>query len=195
MLKKILVASAFTISCLASASAVAEVTAPMSQKAGKVYFTGNLGYGKINEDVQGFPKVKGGFATDLIVGYHIDQMFGVELGYDMYPTQKFSPEFKGKNNYAYFLAGKATMDIQDHFKAYGRMGAAMVHHTLEVTSAHINHREDESKLTLLLGAGVSYAVNDELDINVLDVHGTLKRGDVPLMWFVGFGATWTPSFW
>jgi len=174
-----------------SAALAQEVITPVAPlKRSPLYVTLDAGYGKVSEQFEGLPRASDGFEAELAIGYNVSDGLGIEVGYQSYANQKFGTTVEGSQNHTYFVGVRGTNDLNEKLKVYGRAGLAFAHHRLVGT----NVDTDTSRATLMLGAGLSLALTEGLDLNLIDLHGTLKNGPIPAMYAVGVGLTWTPAF-
>lgn len=151
------------------------------------YLEPNLGYGKVNETVIGSKNDNTGLIINGNAGYQLNQNFAVEGGYTHFATEDFGYGVKGKGNYAFDLAAKGILPIQNGVSAFGKVGIAAVHHTVSIAIPGIpTQSQSWTKPAALLAAGVSYDVNDSVGVQT-QFTATTKNGEVPAMYGVTAG--------
>lgn len=104
----------------------------------------------------------------LFGGVELDQTFGVEAGYTDFRKSRAnysignlsaSAESEG---YGAYLAGKATMPLNEQTSIYGKLGVA--HTKAKLRSATPGLNFDESDNGVYAGVGVQYAVNQQVSL-------------------------------
>lgn len=196
---------------LTSASALALGTALAATPVDSgVYLEGNLGYGQVRQSVSDFTtKHRSGFAWNVDGGYKFNKNFGAEVGYTQYPTQKYvakegvlpigvsNKTAKGDENYAIDLALKGILPLQEGFSLFAKLGGAYAHHQDKVIVTYVTPSQPTEiaskayhKVVPYGAIGAGYAVTPNLELTVQGA-GHTKNGDVPAMWLVTGGATYT----
>lgn len=157
----------------------------VESKESGLYLNGNLGYGKVNEDVTGSTESDNtGFASNINFGYKLNRNLALEAGFSKYPDESFGSGIEGSENYSVELDAKLILPIQQSgFELFGKLGAAAVHHKLEgpVTDAG-THTEPAA----YVGAGASYSFTEKNAI-VVQATATSENDPVPAMYLTTVG--------
>lgn len=101
-------------------------------------------------------------------GYDFDQTFGVELGYTDFRSSDYSYTLNGVNRTgtsdgkSYYVAGKATMPVNEQFSVFGKLGAANNKRTFNdpVFSG------SDTKTELYAGVGAQYNFNPKVAVSL-----------------------------
>jgi OOP family OmpA-OmpF porin len=103
----------------------------------------------------------------LFGGYDFNQNWGVEAGYTDYRTSNASYTVNGvqgsaeADGYSFYLAGKATLPVNERFSVYGKLGAA--YNKVDLSST-MPLRHDESDTEVYGGVGVQYNLNQNVSL-------------------------------
>lgn len=104
----------------------------------------------------------------LFGGVELDQTFGVEAGYTDFRKSRADYTLNGVNGraeadgYGAYLAGKATMPVNEQTAVYGKLGVA--HTKREMTSTTPGLAGKDSDNGVYAGVGVQYAVNQQVSL-------------------------------
>lgn len=104
----------------------------------------------------------------LFGGVEIDQTFGVEAGYTDFRKSRADYTFNGANGvaeadgYGSYLAGKATMPVNEQTSVYGKLGVA--HTKREMTSSTPGLARKVSDNGVYAGIGVQHALNQQVSL-------------------------------
>lgn len=105
----------------------------------------------------------------IFAGYDFDQTWGVEAGYTDFRksnynytlTQGSAAGNAQADGHSFYVAGKATLPINEQFSAYGKLGAADNKSTLSSASTPA-FNISESKTELYGALGVQYKLNQKV---------------------------------
>ncbi|KQQ88357.1 outer membrane beta-barrel protein [Massilia sp. Leaf139] len=101
-------------------------------------------------------------------GVDIDQRFGVEAGYTDFRTSRTNYAVNGINGtaetegYGAYLAGKATMPINEKTGVYGKLGVAHTKHEMNANTPGISRKVSDNGV--YAGVGVQHAINDNVSV-------------------------------
>lgn len=99
-------------------------------------------------------------------GYDIDQTWGVEAGYTDFRKSDYSYTVNGvtrsgnSQGHSTYLAGKATLPINEQFGVYGKLGVANNKRTVSDPTLG----SGDSKTELYAGVGVQYNLNQKVSL-------------------------------
>ncbi|MES2742268.1 MAG: outer membrane beta-barrel protein [Pseudomonadota bacterium] len=108
-------------------------------------------------------------AGKIFGGYDIDKTWGVEAGYTDFGSKDYSYTANGGNgrietdSHAFYLAGKASMPINEQASVYGKLGAARNHDGVSGSGAAAG-LSGESKTGLYASVGAQYAINQNVSL-------------------------------
>ncbi len=98
-------------------------------------------------------------------GVEIDQMYGVEVGYtdfrasDFTAVQNGAPLLGDSEGYGTYIAGKASMPLNDRLVGYGKLGIS--HSKRELSTSNGLHLKDYDT-GIYAGVGVQYNVSENV---------------------------------
>jgi OOP family OmpA-OmpF porin len=124
-------------------------------------------------------------------GVEIDQTFGVEAGYTDFRKSRANYTVNGvpgvaeADGYGAYVAGKATMPVNEKTSVYAKAGVA--HTKREMTSATPGLTRKESDNALYGALGAQYAVNDQVSL-IAEYERYGKKADFgtkPDVWTIG----------
>jgi opacity protein-like surface antigen len=101
-------------------------------------------------------------------GVELDQTFGVEAGYTDFRKSSANYNIGGVNGraesdgYGTYLAGKATLPINQQTSLYGKLGVAYTKADMTSTTPGLNR--EESDTGVYGGVGVQYALNQQVSL-------------------------------
>lgn len=104
----------------------------------------------------------------LFGGVELDQTFGVEAGYTDFRKSRANYSIGGLNGtaesdgYGAYLAGKATMPINEQTSVYGKLGVTHTKAKLRSAAVGLNHSESDNGV--YAGVGVQYALNQQVSL-------------------------------
>ena len=104
----------------------------------------------------------------LFGGVELDQTFGVEAGYTDFRKSRANYTYAGVNGtaeadgYGSYLAGKATMPVNEQTSVYGKLGVA--HTKREMTSTTPGLARKVSDNGVYAGVGVQHALNQQVSL-------------------------------
>lgn len=162
-MKKLIVA--LIASAAAMSAAQAQTTAPRAY-VGAGVATADHDFklsGATNVDNSGY-KASG----KLFGGYDFNQTWGVEAGYTDFRDARVNYAIGGVNNSgetkgeSYYLAGKATMPVNEQFSLYGKLGVARNKSELVTLNAAQNRSESKTEAYGALGA--EYKLNQNVSL-------------------------------
>lgn len=119
--------------------------------------------GATNVDTDGY-KASG----KLFGGVELDQTWGVEAGWTDFRKSRTNYTFNGVNGsaesegYGAYLAGKATMPINEQASLYGKLGVAHTKAKLNSTTPGLAGKESDNGV--YGGVGVQYKLNQQVSL-------------------------------
>jgi opacity protein-like surface antigen len=117
--------------------------------------------GTSNVDSDGF-KASG----KVFGGYEIDKMWGVEAGYTDFRKSHASYTRNGvsgradSDGHAYYVAGKATMPVNEQVSVYGKLGVSHTQADLSASDPVLNRSVSDTGV--YAGVGLQYNVNQQV---------------------------------
>lgn len=150
------------------------------------YIEGNAGYGAYKESKeqkarikeltnQGYKVTDKGLAANANLGYKINKNLAIEAGYTYLPEMKSANSvgnIKQSGNYAIHGAVKGIIPFENGFNVFAKVGVASLHpgtitETIGNVSVKNPSNEKKKNLTeLYAGAGVGYAISENVEANV-----------------------------
>jgi OOP family OmpA-OmpF porin len=91
-------------------------------------------------------------------GYQINQTWAAEAGYSDFGDQDFANGTTKSSSY--YLAGKATMPINEQFSAYGKLGVQHSERKFETAALHLNNNDTGAYGAL----GLQYNINQQVSL-------------------------------
>lgn len=104
----------------------------------------------------------------LFGGVDFNQTFGLEAGYTDFRKSRANYSIGGLNGsaesdgYGAYVAGKATMPINEQTSLYGKLGVAHTKAKLRSAAVGLNHSESDNGV--YAGVGVQYAINQQVSL-------------------------------
>lgn len=101
-------------------------------------------------------------------GYEFDQTFGVEVGYTDFRSSDYSYTLNGVNRSgssdgkSYYVAGKASVPVNEQFSVFGKLGAA----NNKRSYSDSLFSGDDSKTELYAGVGAQYNFNPKVAVTL-----------------------------
>ncbi|VXC23909.1 porin family protein [Massilia sp. 9I] len=99
-------------------------------------------------------------------GYDFNQTWGVEAGYTDFAKSDVNYSIGGVNRrgetdgHAFYVAGKATLPVNEQFSVYGKLGATRIKNELEIVNASMSRSKTEA-----YGAvGAEYKLNQNVSL-------------------------------
>ncbi len=139
------------------AIAMAALGTTTAHAADDIYFGAGVGAAHFNglNNVEGVEHgTEDAFAGNAFAGYNFNENFGAELGYQY--AGRGNSNSNAYENQGATLSGIARLPLGNDFSLFGEAGAYWAHtHGLGIT---------DSKVSPLAGVGVTYKVNDALDL-------------------------------
>lgn len=158
------------------AIALAAITATAANASDDIYFGTGVGAAHFNGlDNQAKDGTEDAAAANAFAGYNFTDNLGAEFGYQY--AGRGNTDGKRYENQGATLSGIARMPIMGDISAFAEGGAYWAHTD--------GFGVSDTKLSPLAGVGVTYKVNDALDLqaryrymwDVADLHGTTSNGD------------------
>jgi OOP family OmpA-OmpF porin len=124
-------------------------------------------------------------------GYEFDNRFGLEAGYTDFRKSDFSiktaagtTDQGSSDGHAVYVAGKASMPINDQFSAFGKLGVENTHSSYSTTAGMGGSSSDTG---VYAGVGVQYNLNQKVALTAeYERYGNKKDfGAKPDVWTVG----------
>ncbi|WP_026354861.1 outer membrane beta-barrel protein [Massilia niastensis] len=162
-MKKLIVA--LIASAAAMSAAQAQQDTPRAYVGAGVNFADHESRapGATNVDADGYKA--GG---KLFGGYEFNRTWGVELGYNDFRGADVNFTRNGvrgngeAKGHAVYLAGKASMPLNDQFVAYAKLGITRTKNELETVNAFVNR--SESKTEGYGALGLQYNINQNVSV-------------------------------
>ena len=152
----------FFIAAVISAVSVTAVAADTADS----YFSASIGQGRYK--ASGDSETQMGFG--IAFGQNLSDYAGYELGY-----ANLGRAF-GATGHSLYFAGVARYQVADAFTVYGKLGP---------TVNHMSGDESETRVRLLLGAGVSYQFDKNWVATLEYTHFGDTLDVTPTLWSVG----------
>ncbi|MFC5510878.1 porin family protein [Massilia jejuensis] len=101
-------------------------------------------------------------------GVDIDQRFGVEAGYTDFRTSRTNYTLNGVNGqaetdgYGAYVAGKATMPINERTGLYGKLGVAHTKHEMNASTPGVARKVSDNGV--YAGVGLQHAINEQVSL-------------------------------
>lgn len=115
-------------------------------------------------------------AAKVFAGYDIDKTWAVEGGYTNFGSKDHSFVQNGNagqintDSHAFYVAGKATMPVNDQVGVFGKLGVARTHDSISGTGAAAGLGGDPSKTGLYASVGAQYAINKNVALTAEVEH-------------------------
>ena len=116
-------------------------------------------------------------AGKIFGGYEFDKTWGIEGGYTKFGDKDYSYTSKdgfsskiSTGSHAYYVAGKATMPINEQVGVFGKLGAARTKDKFTGTGAASGLSSGESKTGLYASVGAQYAINKNVSLTAEVEH-------------------------
>jgi len=181
-----------TTACIAGTHNTNNIgAAPINTGAG-YYLSGNIGYGKVKEQISNASTDNKGFAYNINAGYRFCKHFGVELGYTSLPNVKANGTSVAKENSIIDIAAVGRIPFANRFNVYGKAGLARVHtnYVAPLTDSDGKiYSGDKAKIAPYFGIGAGYAFTQNVELD-FQVAGTPKQDTIPSMYAVTSGVTY-----
>ena len=106
-------------------------------------------------------------------GYEIDKMWGVEAGYTDFGSKSFTFNngFGGDtDSHAFYVAGKASMPINEQFSAFGKLGVVNTKDNVSGRDVLGRSLKGDSKTGLYASIGGQYAINKNVALTAEIEH-------------------------
>ena len=182
------------VALIASAAAVGAAQAQQQTTAPRAYIGAGAAIVDHEFNVQGASNLNHSeykSSGKLFGGYDFNQNWGVEAGYTDYRTSNASytvggvPGSAEADGHSVYLAGKATLPVNERFSVYGKLGAA--YNKVDLSSTTPGLSRDESDTELYGGVGVQYNLNQNVSlIAEYERYGSSRDfGAKPDVWTVG----------
>ena len=164
---------------IASATALTGVTAHAAD-AGTGYVGAGIVGSRYNFDVpvtSATDDHSGNKASGKIfAGYNIDKTFAVEGGYTDFGSQSYNYTLNGANghlesdSHSFYVAGKATMPVNEQFNVFGKLGVSRNHNSVEATGVAAPYGSSGNKNALYASVGGEYALNKNVSLSLEYEH-------------------------
>jgi OOP family OmpA-OmpF porin len=109
-------------------------------------------------------------AGKLFAGYEFDKTWGVEGGYANFGSKDYNFVRNGVNghidskSHGYYVAGKATMPVNEQVGVFGKLGVARNSDSIHGTGAAAGVRDGDNKTGLYASVGAQYAINKNVSL-------------------------------
>ncbi|MDC8757737.1 porin family protein [Janthinobacterium fluminis] len=107
----------------------------------------------------------------LFAGYEFDKTWAVEGGFANFGSKSYSYVQNGVNGKidaktrGYYIAGKATMPINEQFGVFGKLGVARNRDSISGTGAASGLSKTDNKTGLYASVGAQYALNKNISLS------------------------------
>lgn len=121
-------------------------------------------------------------AGKVFGGYEFDKTFGVEAGYTNFGSTAYNftqggvPGRIDADSHSFYVAGKASMPVNEQVSVFGKLGAARNHDGVSGTGAAAGVQGD-SKTRVYASVGAQYAINQKVALTA-EVEHYGKGADV-----------------
>jgi OOP family OmpA-OmpF porin len=191
-MKKILFALITSATALGGMSA-AQAAEPGTAYAGVGLVASQHQYNLSNDTSTGDRK-SDEWSGKVYGGYQIDKTFAVEGGYTDFGSSSYKYSVGANNGaidskaHSFYLAGKASVPINDQFSAFGKLGVAFNKNEVHGTGLAAPYAiGDSSRNNLYASVGAEYALNQKVSLSLEyehygknDVEQGRKKGAVSL---------------
>lgn len=164
---------------IASATALSGVTAHAAD-AGTAYVGAGLVGSRYNFDVPNSSSTDdhsgNRLSGKIFAGYNIDKTWAVEGGYTDFGSQSYNYTLNGANghlesdSHSFYVAGKASMPVNEQFSVFGKLGASSNHNGVSATGAAAGLGGGGNKTALYASVGGEYAVNKNVSLSLEYEH-------------------------
>lgn len=144
-------------------------------KESGVYVEGNVGYGKLDENLAGFSKNdNSGFLLNANIGYKFMRYIGLELGYTYLPNEDFGEgkdkygilrTARGNSNRLYDAVVRLTLPFDNGFSLFGKLGIGYLNHDLSIVYPDGGKEDTYGNFPAVAGAGVGYNFTPHFGVN------------------------------
>lgn len=152
------------------------------------YVEGNVGYGKVNSDLDYWSTDNTGTAESLNIGYEFNQNFALEAGFANFSDT--SADYLGDlntENYYFDVAAKGILPLAKGFQLFGKLGIAEAHTKWANYIYGDTQGNGYTRTVGLVGGGVSYNVTDHFAITAQYVTTSKSGDEVPEMEMTSIG--------
>ena len=123
-------------------------------------------------------------------GVDINQMWGAELGYTDFRSANANysigatPGNISSEGHSWYLAGKASMPINEQFSAFGKLGAAR--NTISISSSTVGYNREDTDTGLYAAIGAEYRLTPQIALSLeYERYGKSRDlGPKPDVWTV-----------
>ena len=147
----------------------------VAQAEGAYVGAGAVG-SRYNFDAPGTSDSGNKISGKVFGGYEFDKTWGVEGAYTDFGSKSFS--YNGgssgaggidTDSHAFYVAGKATMPINEQFSVFGKLGAVNTHDNVSGSGTAANFKGD-SKTGVYASLGGQYAINKNVALTAEVEH-------------------------
>lgn len=116
-------------------------------------------------DVPGASSSSTEAGAKVFAGYDFDKTWALEGGYSNFGSKDYSFVQNGTagqintNSHAFYVAGKATMPVNEQVGVFGKLGVARTHDSISGSGAAAGLSSDPSRTGLYASLGAQYAIN------------------------------------
>lgn len=175
-----------TLACASAVAATPKQAALRHVGKEKVYAAFNVGYAMIDERVDGQAEEDNkGWAYNINAGYMLNEGFGVEVGYTLYPDESFA-SVKGTENHGMHAAIKAVMPLDVDYNFFAKAGVVKMHHKVNGATTVNDAAGTYEDYTGMGAVGVEDQLNSSTTM-VAQVLATMKQENIPATVMVSFG--------
>ncbi len=173
---------------IASATALGGMSAAQAADAGTAYLGAGLvgsHYKYDNPSTSSNDDRSGDKASGKIfAGYNIDKTFAVEAGYTDFGKSDYNYTLNGVDGRAasksdsFYLAGKASMPVNEQFGVFGKLGVSRNHSSVETSGAALGSGVGGNKTALYASVGGEYALNKNVSLSLEYEHYGKNESDL-----------------
>lgn len=172
-MKKSLVALAVLSAIPVATAAPVENSFYVGTKAGWASFHDGVNQlDSAKNNGRGFSINRNYMTLGAFTGYQINKYFATELGYDYFGVNRGYSDVRGlKTTFKHRVQGahitlKASYPIAKDFDIYAKLGTALTHNSYKVSNKRLNIKENKYRASMLVGAGLEYAITPKLAARV-----------------------------
>ena len=143
---------------IVSALITAALAAPLAAQAEGAYVGGSIGRAEQKADVAGYSFNESTTGYKLVGGYDFTKNFGLEAGYA--DLREISISGNGarasSKPQVFYVAGTATMPIDEQFSVFGKAGIATAHTKLTASFNGFSDSASDNQTTGVIGVGAAF---------------------------------------
>jgi len=146
---------------IVSALIAAALAAPLAAQAENAYVGASIGRAEQKADVAGYSFKDNTTGYKLVGGYDFTKNFGLEAGYaDLreISISGYGARASSKPE-VFYVAGTATLPIDEQFSVFGKAGIAAAHTTISASLNGYSDHGTDNETTGVIGVGAAFNLN------------------------------------